>query len=349
MSAFQRKLDIIQFIPRHPRKVTSRQILTRLKESGHDHVDMRTVQRDLSSLVNIGLFGLEVDKRSKPYGWYISACFKKLNLSLMDSNTALAFRTLEQSGISALPNTTVDELKPYFEKARLVLAQDPDSLHQHWIKSISNINPSQPLLVPDIEQKTLNDIKSALFFKKQINAEIKRLLGSAVKPVWKRYDRINPIGLLSLDRCPVLICTFGSMHKKQYSLPVNFIKNVMITGNDSVLESDSDLETIVKSKGQSLEEISLKMLIDANALFLLHDYKLAEDQTICASIFPGKVMLMATVKNDKKLRAFLRGLGDSVEIIEPAILREYFTEVSRALHKIYVKDSSSSDSALQKS
>lgn len=344
MSAFQRKLDIIQFIPRHPRKVTSRQILTRLKEHGHDHVDMRTIQRDLSSLVNIGLFGLEVDKRSKPYGWFISACFKKLNLSLMDSNTALAFRILEQSGVSALPNTTVTELKPYFDKARLVLDQDPNSLHQHWIKSISNMNPAQPLLAPNIEQKTMNDIKSALFFKKQIKADIKRLLGSAVQPVWKRYDRINPIGLLSLDSCPVLICTFGSLHKKKYSLPVNFIKNVTITADDSVVENDSDIESIIKSKGENLEEINLKMLIDDNSLFLLHDYKLSLDQTICASIFPGKVMLMATVKNDKKLRAFLRGLGDSIEIIEPAILREYFTEVSRALHKIYVKDSVSPDS-----
>ena len=72
MSAFQRKLDILQFVPSAPRKVSSRQIFENLRNCGHQHIDMRTIQRDLVNLETIGLFGLEVDKRSKPYGWFIS-------------------------------------------------------------------------------------------------------------------------------------------------------------------------------------------------------------------------------------------------------------------------------------
>jgi len=90
-------------VPSAPRKVSSRQIFENLQNCGHHNIDMRTVQRDLVSLENIGLFGLDVDKRSKPYGWFINANFKKLNLSLMDGNTALAFKVLEQSG-ATLPN-----------------------------------------------------------------------------------------------------------------------------------------------------------------------------------------------------------------------------------------------------
>ena len=39
----------------------------------------------------------------------------------MDSNTALAFSTLEQLGQSLLPESTLDELAAYFDKAQTIL------------------------------------------------------------------------------------------------------------------------------------------------------------------------------------------------------------------------------------
>ncbi|MDO6568918.1 WYL domain-containing protein [Alteromonas sp. 1_MG-2023] len=333
MSAFQRKLDILQFIPRAPRKVSSRQILDNLQNSGHANVDMRTVQRDLKSLEQIGLFGLEVDKRSKPFGWNINACFKKLNLSLMDGNTALAFNVLEQSS-ETLPNTTLKELQPYFNKAEQILAHDNDSLLQHWSKSVSNVQVSQPLVPPDIDPETLERLKNALFYKKQVNADIKRLFKRVKEAVWKHYDKVNPMGLIQQNGRLIFICTFGSLHTRRYSLPINFIRNVEVTDNDCQQSNDYQKNSSAEL-ASTPEKVELKLLINDSAFFLLHGYKLAEDQAICSSTIAGKSMLIATVTDNSKLRAFLRGLGSNIEVVAPLTLRKYFADLSESLYQTY--------------
>lgn len=333
VNAFQRKLDILQFIPRAPRKVSSRQILDNLQNSGHANIDMRTVQRDLKSLEQIGLFGLEVDKRSKPFGWNINACFKKLNLSLMDGNTALAFNVLEQSS-ETLPNTTLKELQPYFNKAEQILAHDNDSLLQHWSKSVSNVQVSQPLVPPDIDPVTLERLKNALYYKKQVNADIKRLFKRAKKAVWKHYDKVNPMGLIQQNGRLIFICTFGSLHTRRYSLPINFIRNVEVTKSDCQQSNDYH-KSLRAELASTQEKAELKLLINDNSFFLLHGYKLAGDQSICSSTIAGKSLLTATVTDDSKLRAFLRGLGSNIEVLEPLALRRYFTGLSESLYQTY--------------
>ncbi len=174
MSAFQRKLDILQFVPSAPRKVSSRQIFENLQNCGHHNIDMRTVQRDLVSLENIGLFGLDVDK------------------------PALAFKVLEQSG-ATLPNSTLKEMQLYFAKASQVLEQDSDSLLTNWLRSVADSQVSQPLIPPEIDATSFERLKSAIFFKKQISADIKRIFSGGNEMVWKHYDRVNPMGLVKQD------------------------------------------------------------------------------------------------------------------------------------------------------
>lgn len=336
MSAFQRKLDILQFVPTAPRKVSSRQIFVNLQNCGHDNIDMRTIQRDLVNLEKVGLFGLEVDKRSKPYGWFINASFKKLNVSLMDGNTALAFKVLEQSG-ATLPNSTVKELHPYFVKATQILEQDNESLLTHWLKSVTDAQLPHPLLPPEIDATCFERLKTAIFFKKQISADIKRFFDGGNTMLWKHYDRVNPMGLIKQDGRQLFVCSFGSLHKRRYALPLQFIKNVVVTENEcqqSYPEGD-DTPLIPLYREQ---EIKLTLLVKNNALFLLHGYKLAENQTICQSSTPDKSLLTATVKDTNKLRAFLRGLGDNIEVIAPAKLRDYFCELSERLYMTYRND-----------
>ncbi len=302
MSAFQRKLDILQFVPSAPRKVSSRQIFENLQNCGHHNIDMRTVQRDLVSLENIGLFGLDVDKRSKPYGWFINANFKKLNLSLMDGNTALA--------------------------------QDSDSLLTNWLRSVADSQVSQPLIPPEIDAASFERLKSAIFFKKQISADIKRIFSGGNEMVWKHYDRVNPMGLVKQDGRQLFVCTFGSLHKRRYALPLQFIRNVTVTDEDCQQEF-GELESVQTLSANNKEDIELKLLVKNNSLFLLHGYRLSNDQVITQSTQADKSLLTATVKDTNKLRAFLRGLGDNIEVIAPQKLRQYFAELSERLYSAY--------------
>ena len=340
MSAFQRKLDILQFVPFAPRKVSSRQIFENLQNCGHHNIDMRTVQRDLVSLENIGLFGLDVDKRSKPYGWFINANFKKLNVSLMDGNTALAFKVLEQSG-ATLPNSTLKEMQPYFAKASQVLEQDSESLLTHWLRSVADSQISQPLIPPEIDATSFERLKSAIFFKKQISADIKRIFSGSTDMVWKHYDRVNPMGLVKQDGRQLFVCTFGALHKRRYALPLQFIRNVTVTDEDCQ-QAFGELENIQTLTAKNKENIQLELRVNNNALFLLHGYRLSDDQVITPSNQADKSRLTATVEDTNKLRAFLRGLGDDIEVIAPQKLRQYFKALSSTLHMTYLGDVDSS-------
>jgi hypothetical protein len=189
-------------------------------------------------------------------------------------------------------------------------------------------------LSPEIDAASFERLKNAIFFKKQISADIKRIFNGGNKVVWKHYDRVNPMGLIKQDGRQLFVCTFGSLHKRRYALPLQFIKNVTVTDNECQqrYENIEDAQLIPLYQKQ---EITLTLLVKNNALFLLHGYKLAEDQTICQSSHPDKSVLTATVSDTNKLRAFLRGLGDNIEVIEPPKLRAYFCDLSERLYMAY--------------
>ena len=121
---------------------------------------------------------------------------------------------------------------------------------------------------------------------------------------------------------------------RRYSLPINFIRNVEVTKSDC--QQSNDYHKSLRAELVSTQEkAELKLLINDNSFFLLHGYKLAEDQNICSSTIAGKSLLTATVTDDSKLRAFLRGLGSNIEVLEPLSLRRYFTGLSESLYQTY--------------
>ncbi len=78
------------------------------------------------------------------------------------------------------------------------------------------------------------------------------------------------------------------------------------------------------------EDIKLKLLVKNNSLFLLHGYRLSNDQVITQSIQADKSLLTATVKDTN--------LGDNIEVIAPQKLRQYFVELSNKLYVAYLGD-----------
>ncbi len=165
MLSFQRRLDLLDHIPCYPQKVSTRQLLDILEANGHENLIMRKVQRDLEAIETLGMFGLEVDKRSKPYGWSINLNWKKLNISLMDPNTALAFSTLKEVAGTLLPESTLDDLSDYFEKADVIINSEKSPLISHWKKSVALINRKNPVTLPLPDKESLSKIKQAIFHK----------------------------------------------------------------------------------------------------------------------------------------------------------------------------------------
>ena len=117
-------------------------------------------------------------------------------------------------------------------------------------------------------------------------------------------------------------------------MPLQFVKNVTISEND-VQQSLGNFEGVPLVRLHNKSEIKLKLLVANNALFLLHGYKLSSDQEIFNSDDANKSILVATVKDTNKLRAFLRGLGENIEVLEPESIRDYFSCLAKRLYKTY--------------
>ena len=317
MLAFQRRLDLLDHIPRSPNKISTRQLLDLLESYGHEKLVIRKIQRDLEAIESLGIFGLEVDKRSKPYGWSINLNWKKLNISLMDANSALAFSTLKEVAGTLLPESTLDDLSAYFQKADIAL-----------------INSNNLVSLPLPDEEALSIIKQAIYFKKQISADLKRYLLANKNPIWKRYQHINPLGLIQRENVVTLICSIGSFHQKIYKFPIAFIKNVEIDDVEVSVPEQFNFEQIKNSYFSSNlrhEKISLVLLARKDSYFVMSNGKFSDNQTTIETENSELVKISATVEDNPKLRAFLRGLGSSIEVLEPNVLRTYFKALAQEL------------------
>jgi predicted DNA-binding transcriptional regulator YafY len=337
LRSFQRRLDLLDHIPRYPNKISTRQLLDSLEANGHENLIIRKVQRDLEAIEALGMFGLEVDKRSKPYGWSISLNWKKLNISLMDANSALAFSTLKEVAGTLLPESTLDDLSAYFDKAEVIINSEKSPLISHWKKSVALINSNNPVSLPLPDEEALSKIKQAIYFKKQISADLKRYLLPNKEPIWKRYQHVNPLGLIQRENIVTLICSLGSFHQKIYKFPIAFIKGVEIDDVDVKVPKHFNFDKTKNSYFRSNvkhKEISLSILARKDSYFVLSNGKFSDNQTTIETENSEIVKITATVEDNPKIRAFLRGLGNTIEVLEPNSLRQYFKELA---HELLIK------------
>jgi len=334
LSSFQRRLDLLDHIPGYPKKTSTKQLLRLLEIDGHKDLNMRKIQRDLELIESLAMFGLEVDKRSKPYGWSINLNWKKLNISLMDANSALAFSTLKEVASTLLPESTLIDLTDYFNKAELILASEKSPLISHWKKSVALVNTQNPVTLPLPDEGTLAKIKQAIFHEKQISANLKRYLIANKAPIWKEYHPINPLGLIQHEYMVTLICSLGAFHDKIYKFPIAFIKDVEIKETDSITPKNYDFDKVKYSyfsSNASNRKIKLSLLARKDSYFVLSNGRFSDEQILEDTKNPEIVRITATVPDTPKLRAFLRGLGNTIEVLEPQILRDYFKELAQCL------------------
>ena len=188
--------------------------------------------------------------------------------------------------------------------------------------------------LPEVNKQSLTTIKAALFNQQQLRAKIKRHITPNQKPVWIQYVHINPLGLLSKDGHPALVCSFGQLHQKYYLLPLSFFKEVSIENHPVVIPQGFDFKQSTGAnygKKSNDAKILLKLKARKDCLFLLLEGKLGADQQIINSDDDDHIILSATVNDSANLRTFLCGLGNSVEILAPAHLRAYFSGLAQDL------------------
>jgi predicted DNA-binding transcriptional regulator YafY len=323
-----RYLVMLRSLPRFPRRISTHALQIRLQEQSFD-VTLRTIQRDLEKLSS--MFPLLGDD-ARPRGWCWDKSAPPLDIPAMDLQTALTLHVVKTFCARLLPPSTMHYLNPYTEQAeKLLTATDQLSLPQ-WLDRIAVIPAGPPLSAPDVEPAVVEAVYDALLQSRQLSIRY-RARGSSNA----REAIIHPRGLVFRDHLAYLVCTFWD-YRDIRQLALHRIEAAALLDTPVTTEPEFSLHTYLQEtrafeyiEGGTIE---LQVLFDAGTAHHLRETPLSGDQTL-VNHPDGRVLLTATVIDSARLRWWLLGFGQLVEVLSPAPLRSAFADIVRTLHQRY--------------
>ncbi len=319
-----RQWEMLQHIPRHPAKITATEIHDHLVGAGYV-VTKRTVERDLEILS--APFPLQVDARSKPYGWSWKADASGLTVPGLSVSEALTFRLVEQHLRPLLPATVLKDLKPYFDLAATRLTESASGA-QSWTAKVRVVAPTQTLKIPPIDAEIQRNLYDALLKNRQVKIRYQR--PGEKTPV--EYQAVDPLGLVQRGAVLYLVATvFG--HADPFLLVLHRMKRVECLEVPAIRPRGFDLDAYIASGGMGFGgggTIRLELLLDSDAAPYLAETPLSTDQRLTPAR-DGRTRVRATLPETEQLRWWILGFGEKAEVLKPAGLRRRMAATARGL------------------
>lgn len=309
-----RQWTMLRMIPRHPRKITARELMLRIQSEGYE-ITKRTIERDLQSMSAI--FPLTADEREKPYGWSWSSDAPSFDLPGLSTSEALTFKMAEMYLGKLMPSGMMAHLKPYFDAAdRTLNTQNSNSYLAKWPDKIAVAFAGQPLISPNTDLDVIDLVDEALLQERQIDV----LYSSRSEGVDIRCT-LHPLGLILRGSINYLVATvFNYQDTRLFAM--HRIKEVKLLQIKSNRPDNFSLKEYASSGALGFNDfgvIKLKAKFTYEAGQHLFETPLSKDQTITKDEF-GYLTVTATISNNSQLHWWLRGFGDQVEIISPTTL-----------------------------
>jgi predicted DNA-binding transcriptional regulator YafY len=205
------------------------------------------------------------------------------------------------------------------------------------------VQPTQPLLPPEINPECQKTISTALLENCQLQIDYVRLDG--VRNVY----RINPLGLALRGHVIYLIATkvdtgeqrLFALHlvKKAEQLSEPAIQSADFNLNDYIDQGHLGFAWNAWNDATTMEPIPLKCIFINQAAKHLYETPLSRDQTII-DYAPGYKLITATVRYTEQLVWWIRGYSTSIEVLEPVNLRNRVMQDTLALAQIYQNSTS---------
>lgn len=326
---FVRQLTMLHAVPRHPRKITTRELLRVLEEQGHV-VTQRTVQRDLNTLAEY-FPDLETDGNRDMAGWSWRRSSLK-DFPSLDTPMAMTFVLAQRFLKPLMPPAILGQLQPYFDAAHRQLSALNRPGFASWSDKVRVLPRTQPLIPAAILPEVVDLIYQALLEHRQFRGRYRRRDRDVAEYVF------NPLGLVVRDSVIYLVATLWD-----YEDPLHFALHRFLHGEQ--LETPATIPTgfsldaylstgTFQYPADDTATIPLVMRIGEDAALHLEETPLSGDQTLTPDE-PGWVRLTATVQDSQQLRWWLLGFGSQVEVLEPEELRNWFKEQVMGLAGLY--------------
>lgn len=324
-----RQWQMLRMIPRHPHKITAKELRERLSEDQFI-VSKRTIERDLLSLS--ALFPLVSDERERPYGWSWEKDAPAFDLPGLSRNEALMLAMVEQHLESLLPASTLRQLHPYFKAARQRIESVP--LARSWLDKVRSISPTQPFVPPEIAIEVQESVHEALLSEKQLFIRyLKRGENEA-----SEY-RVHPLALVQRGPVAYLYCTLFDYADTRI-LAMHRIKSALMLDDTASIPEGFSIDSEI-AKGRlgfgSGNMIRLEAIFHHGAGDHLFETPMSSDQHL-EEFGDGEIRLVATVADTPQLTWWLLGFGDGVEVIEPIALRKSISDTISRMKDVYSKN-----------
>jgi predicted DNA-binding transcriptional regulator YafY len=322
---------------RFSNRVSVNEVRDYLKEKGID-VSVRTVQRDMNALAVVFL---DIDchkNQDGKLGWFWSDNAKVIMLSGFSLSQALSFKLVKKYLTSLFPDSTLQDLQPFFEKADATLETLNDNALMKWPDKIAVVQSTQPLLPPDIDPECQKIISTALLENYQLKIDYVRLDG--VRNIYQ----VNPLGLALRGHVIYLIATkvdtgeqrLFALHrvKKAEQLSEPAVQTADFNLNDYIDQGHLGFAWNAWNDATTMEPIEIKFIFSDQATKHLYETPLSRDQTI-TDYAPGYKLITATVRYTEQLVWWIRGYNTFIEVLEPVNLRNRIKQDALDLAQIY--------------
>ena len=303
------------------RWVGTTHIYEQLMMAGFD-ISLRTVQRDLNALAK--RFPIEKNN-ANPQGWRWKEDAPLQSLPHMNLSQAVAFNMVEANLTQLLPPVILDELFPWFDLARRQLKNS--KVTHSWIDRVRIEPATQPLIAPDIDLDSKDNIYHALFYQLQINACYTR----SNKSEASEYT-LNPIAIIQRGVIIYLLATRTDDPKatiRTFALHrfdrVEILESAAQTPDNFQLDTYLDEGSMGFSHplfGELAERgknTAVELQFTQQAGRSLTESKLSDDQIVISND-DYTLTIKATVNLTSQLVWWLRGFGSGLLDAKPALL-----------------------------
>ena len=324
-----RNLAMLGCIPVYPHSKGTRRILEELRDIDPDYdVSVRSVQRGLERLSS--LFPISSELRGRANHWYWSDRHALTQIPSMSAPTAFALRLAADYLKSIMPPAALTLLEPYFQHADRVLG---GTALGSWKDKAAIIGPGPMLTPPAIPAEVQDAVYTALMENRQVEVAYR-----AKARTRSRSMVLNPLGVVLRAGIVYLVATSWHYEDiRQYVL--HRMSRPRLLDEPARALAGFDLAAYIREEGQfsyplNSDKILLRALFDGEAGLHLTESRLAVDHRTTQQ-GDGRILVEATVSDTADLRWWLLGFGSSVEVLEPASLREQFRGEARRLRQIY--------------
>ena len=194
-------LSILRRIPR-ARWISSTELRRQLSAAGIE-MSPRRLQRYLKALSSWPDLGVECRTGSKPYGYRRTDTGNDTTFASLLPHEGLLLRLAREHLRYQLPRELTDALAPLFDAAIDASTPcDEASRANAWLKKVSFVSSTVPMVPPDIKPRIFDVVSEALYKDVKLRIRYRNVRDE------EREAAVSPLGLVQQDVRLYLVCRF---------------------------------------------------------------------------------------------------------------------------------------------